>query len=369
MNKQVYMPVRLIAGKDCVRECASTFAAFGKRCLLVTGRNAARESGALADVEAALEAGGVAWTVYNDIRQNPLVSSVVEAGEQARRAGAEFIVGIGGGSALDAAKAVAICACHPDFGAAELYGRKIPTSALPVLLVGTTAGTGSEVTGVSVLTNDADGRKKSISGADCYAAVSFLDPRYTYSVGYDGTVSTALDAFAHATESFFSPKRGVLTDSACRRALPALWRALRTFAETHALPDEAGRDALYFASIDAGLGINSTGTGFPHTVGYLLTEHCGVPHGKACTALYDSYLPRAQRFAPDRFCEYAALFDADVDGVRRVIRELTDVTLTASPDEIAAWCARFDGPVRNFDNSPGGYDRAQAEADLNALRA
>ena len=368
MIKQVYMPVRLIAGKDCVRESAAVFAAYGKRCLLVTGAHAARESGALADVAAALEAAGVGYAVYDGIRQNPLVSSCVEAGEQARRIGADFIVGIGGGSALDAAKAVAICARHPDFGAAELYGRTIPTSALPVLLVGTTAGTGSEVTGVSVLTNDADGRKKSISGADCYAAVSFLDPRYTYSVGYGGTVSTALDAFAHATESFFSPKRGVLTDAACRRALPALWRALRAFRETRALPDEAARDALYFASIDAGLGINSTGTGFPHTVGYLLTEHCGVPHGKACTALYDSYLQRAQQFEPDRFCEYMDVFDADAESVRRVIRELTDVTLTASPEEIAAWCARFDGPVRNFDNSPGGYDRAQAEADLNALR-
>ena len=369
MSKQVYMPVRLIAGKDCVRESAAVFAAYGKRCLLVTGAHAARESGALADVAAALQAAGVGYTVYDGIRQNPLVSACVAAGEQARRDGADFIVGIGGGSALDAAKAVAICARHPDFGAAELYGRTVPTSALPVVLVGTTAGTGSEVTGVSVLTNDADGRKKSISGADCYAAVSFLDPRYTYSVGYDGTVSTALDAFAHATESFFSPKRGVLTDSACRRALPALWRALRTLHETHALPDEAMRDALYFASIDAGLGINSTGTGFPHTVGYLLTEHGGVPHGKACTALYDSYLQRAQRFAPERFREYAALFDADPDTVRRVLRELTAVTLTAAPDEIAAWCARFDSPVRNFDNSPGGYDRARAEADLNALRA
>ena len=104
-----------------------------------------------------------------------------------------FILGIGGGSVLDAAKAVAIYASNPDLAPIDIYKREYNNPPLPVALIGTTAGTGSEVTAVAVLTNDETGIKKSISGPDCYAKISFCDPKYTATMPYKTTVSHQYD--------------------------------------------------------------------------------------------------------------------------------------------------------------------------------
>ena len=294
MDFNICMPVRIIGGENCVLKNSREFSKYGKKCLIVTSKSSAKKSGALDDVISVLNKEGIEYRIFDEITENPLVSAVIKAGEKARGFGAEFIVGIGGGSPLDASKAVAICAENPDFDIEGLYMRSVPAKALPVILVGTTSGTGSEVTGVSVLTNDGDMMKKSISGVDCYAAVSFLDPKYTYSMSYDVTVSTALDAFAHAVEGWFSPLCTDLPAKYGEMALPLIYGGLKYLDETKNLPDEKMRGDLYFGSIYAGLELNICGAAFPHTVGYVLTENFGVPHGKACTALMPLLLEKAK---------------------------------------------------------------------------
>ena len=165
--------------------------ALGSRCLIVTGRNSAKASGALDDCTAALDEHGVPWQVFDGIGQNPLLSSCHAAGTAARDFGADFLIGIGGGSPLDGVKAAAVYAANPELTPPDVYGGwKNP--ALPFALIGTTAGTGSEVTRVSVLTHDGTGRKKSISGPDLYARISLGDPRrYTASLPRRFTISTA----------------------------------------------------------------------------------------------------------------------------------------------------------------------------------
>ena len=106
------LPVRLYAGEGCVRRDGAAMKALGSRCLLVTGPTSAKKSGALEDVTAVLEEQGIAWALFDQVRQNPLLSACKEAGSQARAFGAQFIVGIGGGSPLDAAKAVAVFAAN-----------------------------------------------------------------------------------------------------------------------------------------------------------------------------------------------------------------------------------------------------------------
>ena len=175
MISNIYMPARCIVGRGCVEQSGGIFVSAGKRCLIVTGRSSARLSGALGDAEKALQGAGISYDIFDGIGANPLVSACCAAGKRARDIGAEFILGIGGGSVLDASKAIAIYAADPSLAPMDIYKREYSGTPLPVLLIGTTAGTGSEVTGVAVLTNDETGAKKSISGADCYAAVSFCD--------------------------------------------------------------------------------------------------------------------------------------------------------------------------------------------------
>lgn len=368
MYSNLYINSKVISGKNCLSDNAAMLSQFGKKCLIVTSKSGAKKSGALDDVTAILEKYGVEYSVFDKIGENPLVSTVIEGGKQAREFGADFIIGIGGGSPLDASKAVAICACNPQYDIDGLYNRKIPSKALPVVLVGTTAGTGSEVTGVSVLTNDNTMQKKSIGGADCYASLVFADSKYTYSMGYDVTVSTALDAFAHAVEGWFSPKCDEIARVYATLALPRIYKGLKALLGSTDLPNEEIRDELYYGSLFAGLELNICGAAFPHTVGYVLTENFSIPHGKACTALMPYFLGKAKRFECEKFHQLLRILGENELKVIDTVKTLTNVNnLRATDEQLEEWCSRWSGQVKNFNNSPGGFTKEEAKTALKDL--
>ena len=358
MNINAYMPARIVSGKNCVLNNAALLAGLGKKCLIVTGGSSADKSGALADCIAALESAGVSYERYGRIAPNPTVESCFEAGALARESGADFIVGIGGGSAQDAAKAVAIFAANPDMPQMDIYTRAIPAGRLPLALIGTTAGTGSEVTGVSVLTNGATGRKKSISGADCYADVSFCDYRYTLSVPFDITVSTALDAYCHAVEAYLATSCNDLTKLYALKAVEMLHGFVGAPAP-EALTEEL-REALYIGSIYAGLAINISGTDFPHTVGYYLTENYGVPHGKACAVFMPVLIDRAKKYCPEKLGAIEAITRCEASDMAAKIKAAAAVDVSVGREEADAVAQRWSAGVKNFDRSPGGFTVADA---------
>lgn len=367
MDFNIYMPTRIIGGKNCVLNNGNVFSSYGKKCLIVTSKSGAVKSGALADVFQVLKEENVSYIIFDEITENPLASDCIEAGQIARNFNADFIIGIGGGSPLDASKAIAICAKNPGYDIEGLYNRSIPSEALPLILIGTTSGTGSEVTGVSVLTNDKTMMKKSISGIDCYAAVSFLDPRYTYSMPYNVTVTTVLDAFAHAVEGWFSLKCTDLPKKYAEMALPHILEGLKYLYYEKDLPDKRMRDELYYASVYAGLTLNVCGTAFPHTVGYILTEEFNIPHGRACTAFFSTFLEKAKANAPQKVQQLLDLLKCDEKTLLEIIDGLTDVKdLGATDEEIEKWCSRW-GVVKNFLNTPGGFNNEEAKAAIKKL--
>ena len=359
-----YMPVKVICGTDCVKNNAEIWRNAGKYCLLVTGKTGAAKCGALTDVCGVLDELNIKYRIYSEINENPTVESCYNAGMIAREINADFIVGIGGGSALDAAKAVAIFAGNPEFDCKSIYARSVPARRLPLYLVGTTAGTGSEVTGVSVLT-DTNGFKKSISGADCYSVVSFCDAKYTTTANYNITVSTALDAYAHALESFFSNTANNISEIFALQALKLIWQNLKRLNENKfGSVDADMRKELYAASLYAGLAINVTGTAFPHTAGYILTEIFAVPHGKACTAFHPQLLDKAEKYRPEKFRTVCELFKTDKNGINGVIGSLTDVHICITREDAESYCDRWTTAVKNFDRSPGGYTPVEAVEGL-----
>ena len=200
---QFFMPTELITGEHCVTENAKKLARYGKRCLIVTGGSAAARSGALQDAEDALCSQGISFTHYAGIEPNPTLASCQEGGRLAHEAGAEFVLGIGGGSPLDAAKAVSVFAANPGMTEEVFYSAKWDHAPLPIVLIGTTAGTGSEVTSVSVLTDSA-GKKHSIHDRRVYAALAMGDPRYTMTLPKYQMVASIYDIFNHICEQYFS---------------------------------------------------------------------------------------------------------------------------------------------------------------------
>ncbi len=360
MTFDFFMPTKVLWGKNSVLENAEIFSEFGKKCLILTGKSGAKKSGALDDAFSALNSRGIEYVIFDEIGENPLISTCHKAGKTAFDFSADFILAIGGGSVLDASKAVAIYASNQYLAPIDIYKRKYDNSPLPVLLIGTTAGTGSEVTSVGVLTDDNTNIKKSIKGADCYAKVSFCDPKYTYSMPYSVTVSTALDAFAHAVEGFFTPNcEGVLKLFA-QQCIPSIYSCLCKLSESKEVSRKT-RDELYYGSIVAGLVINNCGTGFPHPLGYVLTENFGVPHGMACAKFFGNFVDRCEIFAKDKFDEFVKMTD-DIEKVKEKIASLCDVGDAKIPKEEAEkysqrWAEVLPG---NFLASPGSLTRDEA---------
>ena len=198
-----YMPTRILTGFGILQKQKAVFGKLGKRCLIITSKHSGKASGALDDLTAILNESSIAYDVFDRIAQNPTVVSCIEAGRCAHSFDADFIVGIGGGSVMDASKTAAVVAANPQLEEADIYAQNWKNSPVPLVLIGTTAGTGSEVTYVSVMTNQ-NGIKKSIHNDDLYARYAFGDPAYTRSMPEKVRISTAIDALAHLLEAYFN---------------------------------------------------------------------------------------------------------------------------------------------------------------------
>ncbi len=367
MNSVIHMPAKCFCGKDAVINNSSAFSSLGKSCLIVTGKKSAVLCGALDDTVSALKKENIRYEIFNEIGENPLISVCHKAGKAARKANADFILGIGGGSVLDASKAIAIYASNPELSPLDIYKREYSSSPLPVALIGTTAGTGSEVTAVAVLTDDATGRKKSISGPDCYAKLSFCDHKYTDSLPYSITVSTALDAFAHAVEGYFTEKCVGIIDLFAEKCIPQIYNCLKELSESVSVSTSL-REPLYHGSIYAGLVINTCGTAFPHPLGYVLTENYGIPHGMACAAFFSAFIDRCVIFAPEKAKKFFEMTDS-IDEVKSVINSLVDLKgLSLSEEDAKKYALRWQDAVpRNFTASPGGLTQEEAAGILAQL--
>ena len=304
MNLNSFMPVKLITGAGCVRANGKELAKLGKVCLIVTGKTAAKASGAFRDVTDTLDGNGQQWLLFDEIGQNPKFTDCMAAAEKAIAAGADFILGIGGGSPLDAAKCIAVLAANPGLTQAQLYAFDWANAPLKIVAVGTTAGTGSEVTKVSVITTP-DGRKKSFHNEAIFPALAFGDPRYTLSLPPMVTRATAVDVLAHCAESFFSRSANHISRCYAVEGIRLLLPVFRKMAEKGwENLDYDTREMLYCASIYGGLAINVTGTCFPHTMGYLLTETFGIPHGTACAVFQKDFYGYNKGVVPELAAEF-----------------------------------------------------------------
>lgn len=367
MNLNFYMPVTLKTGRGCVAAGAEELIRLGKRCLIVTGKNGAKKSGALLDLTDTLSRAGIAYSLFDGIEQNPSYASCLAAAEIARADGAEFIVGVGGGSPLDAAKAIAVLTTAFDTSPEALFSCKWDASPLPIVAIGTTAGTGSEVTPVAVITNPA-GRKTSLRARSLFPTVTFGDATYTMSLSPEFTRSTALDALAHCLESYFNRTANDISKLFATRGIAILAKMLKKTRVCEREPlSFRDREALYIASLYGGLAISVTGTAFPHALGYFLSEQYGIPHGNACAVYLEEFLIHNAEVAAE---EAAALFLAigiDKEELLALIRaNLAPIAVRLTADKIAELSPRFENN-KSLIKCYGTVDRPFAEALLGRL--
>ncbi len=313
-----FNPTQIIFGEHVAQEFDYT--RFGRRALIVCGARSARLCGALDEVRATLETQRISFTIFDRVENNPRVETCFLAGKLAREEQVDFIIGIGGGSPLDAAKAIAAFATNDCKTAESIYDSTVE-SALPVIAIGTTAGTGSEVTQYAVLTVQTASTKKTVKSPALFPKVALLDPRYTFTLPQRLTVATAVDAISHCIEGYCSVRASSYTDAIALRAMRMLANALRKL-ESGILDDEVREDLLQ-ASTMAGLVIAQTGTGFAHVLGYMLTFFEGFQHGEANAQFLADFVAAMGIARPDK--ERAilhALGLSSIDEMRAWLRSL-----------------------------------------------
>ena len=320
MDLKYYMPTKVIAGRGCVKSSAALLSGYGKRALVMTGKGSAKRNGSLRDVEEALASQGIGFALFDGVESNPGIANCREAARAALDARADFIVGIGGGSALDAAKAAAVMARN-ELSDTELFGGEYPKGALPVVAVPTTAGTGSEVTQYAILTNDAVENKSTLSWEGLFPVLAFLDAAYTATLDPRVAANTAMDALSHAVESYLSLRSHPWSRAIAYEALRLLGKRLPELAKGET-GDELGAELL-LASNMAGVAIAQTGTTIVHAMGNLLTYFKGIDHGRANGLLLGPYLEFIRGEKPEAVREVlSALGWPDVAAFDRVLDSL-----------------------------------------------
>lgn len=278
MNINYFMPTRIIMGEGCILQNSSIFSSLGKKALIVTGKNSAKINGSLDDVISALKKENIGYCIFDRVMSNPTVDCVYDGAKQARGNDCDFVIAIGGGSPMDAAKAIAMLA-KQDIPKENIFSRTHTEDVLPMILVPTTAGTGSEVTPYSILTNDTLQTKMSIASPQFFPKTAFLDAEYTKNLPHDITVNTAIDALSHAIEGMLSLKSNAISDYLAGESIRLI---SSTFDElTIENISFQTREKLLYASALAGMVIANTGTVAVHAMGYPLTYFKNIDHGRA----------------------------------------------------------------------------------------
>ena len=327
MNFSYYMPTEIFCGRDCVSANGGRLKELGSHALIVTGRSS-QANGSLADVLSVLGKNGQCATLFDRVLPNPTVACVREGIALLKACGADFVIGLGGGSPMDAAKAIALLAVE-ERADSEIFSDGYGNSALPMAHIPTTAGTGSEVTPYAILTDDEMQTKTSIFSPALFPRFAFLDGKYTFSLPRAVTVNTALDAFSHAAESLLSKRATPLSRTLAKESLRILYPLLPKTVKTLS---EEERDNLLYASALAGMAIAQSGTTAVHGMGYQLTYFAGIAHGRANGLLLGETL---------RLCE-----EKDIPAVKEIT-----LTCGASVKEIALTLDELLGEREAFSKS------------------
>ena len=333
---------RIVFGPGTIAELPAIAGAWGKRALVVTGKDKIRRAGIVANLEGA----GFTCALFG-VSGEPAVALVREGAEVLRAHACGVVIAIGGGSAIDAGKAIAAIAANPgdvlDYLEVVGQGKPLPQTPVPFIAVPTTAGTGSEVTRNAVLGSPEHGVKASLRSASMLPRVALIDPELTFGLPRAVTASTGLDALTQLIEPYVSNRANPFTDSIC---LDGLRMASQSLARVCA----NGRDAearmrMSYASLLGGMALANAGLGVVHGFAAPVGGMFDAPHGAVCAAV----LPHGMRANIDALRERAPE-SAALLRYAEIARVLTgDAEATA--DDGVAWVAAL---VRQLDIPPLG---------------
>lgn len=256
---------------------------------------------------------GMKAVLYDRVLPEPPLEQVDEGAKLALKGKCDIVIGIGGGSAMDVAKAIAVVAAHNAEAKDFLGLNKVPAPGLPTIMVPTTAGTGSEVTFTAVFVRHDLRKKEGMNSVYMYPDLALLDPELTLSLPPQPTAASGMDALCHAIESYTSVIASPASEMFSLEAIRLISENLRTCV--HNGKDLEAREAQMLGSLYAGIGLANAGVGAAHSLSYPLGGKYGISHGVANTLM----LPRIMEFnlpgALEKFAIVAEMMGEDTEGL------------------------------------------------------
>ncbi len=374
-------PARTVFGWGRRREIGALAATLGRRAFLIEGSRTLRDRGVVGELIDALREAELTVVELGTVTREPLVEDIDRLSSSLRAQGvgdADLVVGVGGGAAVDAAKAVSAMATNAESQTVKDYlegvgrGLQLRAAPLPLLALPTTAGTGSEATKNAVISHPNPAFKKSLRSDLMVPRVALIDPQLSVSVPATTTAHTGMDALTQLIESFISrrakPMAQALALEGLRRGAPMLSLAV---SDGNSRP---AREAMSYAAYLSGLALANSGLGMAHGVAAALGVHCDVPHGLACAVMLPAALRANAEVCGERLMDVAAILcgesfatpaaaaAAAVESVEALCREvqipqrLSDVGV--QPEQLADIVAGSRG------NSMNGNPRELSDGEL-----
>ncbi len=304
---------RILFGTGAVGRIGSEVQLLKAKKVLIITDPGVIQSGLLEDVKTSLQSISIPFVIFDGVEPDPRIEVVEKSFQLAKKEGIDLIIGFGGGSCLDIAKVTSILMTNPgeidQFFGIDL----VPNLGIPVILVPTTAGTGSEVTPIAILSDPKEKLKKGIVSPTLFPEVAIVDPKLTLGLPPSVTALTGMDALTHAIEAYYSVNATALTDLLALRAMELISKNIRmAFAHGENI---VARSNMMEGSLLAGIAFANAGVGAVHAFAYPLGGEFHLAHGLTNTLM----LPYVMRYnilgCPSKFAQMAKAFGEKVEGL------------------------------------------------------
>lgn len=307
------IPNHTVVGTNVLGEAAPLLKKMGNKAFIVTGRHVA-VSDMMKQLTALLDENGIDCVIFDGITGEPTDTMIEKGVEMLKSSGCDFIIGIGGGSPLDSAKAIAAMAVN-EGSIADYNGKEITGEILPLAAIPTTAGTGSETTKFTVITDSEKGIKMLLKGDVLVPKLAIVDSSFTVGAPKSVTSATGLDALTHAVEAYTSRKAFSMTDTL---AVSAVKRIMKYLPIVYREPDNSlAREQMSVAALEAGICINNSSVTIVHGMSRPIGALFHVPHGMSNAMLLKECLSFAVSGAYEKFAnlgrETGVASDSDSD--------------------------------------------------------
>ncbi|MDO5519443.1 MAG: iron-containing alcohol dehydrogenase [bacterium] len=327
MSSTFVMPKKIISGEHALEEAKEVFQTAGKKALIVTGKVMVKV-GNVDKVTKILEELSIAYAVYSEITGEP-TDTMIEGGLQTyKEEGCDFLIGLGGGSPLDSMKAIAALVTNPG-SISDYMGKSITTKVPTMIAIPTTAGTGSEATWFTIITDTKKDIKMLLKGPVLLPDVAIIDSKFSLTAPKSVTSATGLDALTHAIEGYTSRKAQPMTDTFAISAIKRIFKYLPIAYQDGS--NEEAREQMALAALEAGIVINNSSVTIVHGMSRPIGALFHVPHGMSNAMLLKECFTYALDGTYERFGQLgreilvATTDDSEEEAAKKFLQAVVDI--------------------------------------------